>query len=239
MAFAHGKDCELAVDQYVMTGIFRSAGFSATVDTAESTVFGLSNKTHAVGQRQAAISMDGFYDEGRQVEVEDRLKAAAPFVATVGPAGLAVGARARLASVVATNVATTSGIGDMTLLNWSLLSTDRVGYGWSLSKPTAVVATTTNGAAVDTGAAVTGALWTAHFHLHQITATNGTLKIQGSADGSTGWTDLTSATSGTLTAAGAVRVTGTGNTLRYVRGVYTATAGVSASYTIAFARIAP
>jgi hypothetical protein len=239
MAFSHGSACEVVVDEFDETALFRSASFSTAVDTAESTVFRLSDKTYEVGQRRSTISLDGLYDPTRQAEVEARLTAAGPFIATIGPAGLAVGARARLAYVTSTEVTETSGVGDVVLLSWSLQSTEKVGYGYALAKPTVTVVTSTNGAAVDTGAAVTGALWVAHFHLHSISATNVVLKIQGSADGSTGWADLSSAASGTLTAVSAVRVTGTGNTLRHVRAVSTITGGATtASYTVAFSRTA-
>ncbi len=240
MAFAHGKTAEIVVDQYDMTRLFKGMSFSVDQDTAESTVFRDDDKTFVAGQRQATLSLDGFYDEARETEVNARLSIAAPFIATAGPAGLAVGARARLLSVNSTNLTETSGIADLVLLNWSLMSTDRIGLGYALSKPTTAVSGDTNGAAVDTGAAVSGALWTAHFHLHTISATNVVLTVQDSADGSTGWANITGVTSGTLTGVGAVRVTGTGTTKRYIRVASDFTGGASTgTYTVAFSRVAP
>lgn len=238
--FAHGSTCEIAVDEFDVTELFRGSTFQTAVDTSESTVFRKTDKTFEVGQRRSTISLDGLYDPTRQAEVEARLTTATPFVATVGPAGLAVGARARLAYVTSTDVTETSGISDVVLLAWSLQSTERVGYGYALAKPDTAVSGDTNGAAVDTGAAVTGALWVAHFHLHALSATNVVLTVQDSADGSTGWANITSVTSGALTAVGAVRVTGTGTTKRYLRASADFTGGASTGrYTVAFSRIAP
>jgi hypothetical protein len=239
MAFAHGRTCELAADGLDITELFRSAAFQADADTSESTTFRKYDKTFEVGQRQSAISLDGLYDEARQAEVEARL-IAAPFIATVGPAGLAVGARARLMEVNTTNVTETSGIGDVVMLTWALQSTGVTGYGYALSKPDTAVTGDTNGAAVDTGAAVSGALWVAHFHLHAISATNVVLTVQDSADGVSGWANIASVTSGALTAIGGVRVTGTGTTKRYIRVASDFTGGASTGrYTVGFSRIAP
>lgn len=240
MAFAHGKTCELVVDEIDFTELFRSMTVTNDRDTAETTVFRKDDKTFVGGTAAGTISLDGLYDEAREEEVVDRLAVETPCIATVGPAGLDVGARARLALVTSTNVTGTSGVADVVLLNWALQATGGVRFGWSLSKPTTAVTGDTDGAAVDTGAAVTGALWVAHFHLHEVSATNVVLTVQDSANGSSGWANIASVTSGALTAAGAVRVTGTGTTKRYVRVAADFTGGASTGrYTVAFARTAP
>ncbi len=239
MAFQHGRTCEAVVDGLDVSELFRSAAFSAEVDTAESTTFRKTDKTFEVGNRASTATLDGLYDEARQSEVESRL-IAAPFLATVGPAGLTVGARARLIEVNSTNVTETSGVGDVVMLTWALQSTGVTGYGYALSKPDTAVSGDTNGAAVDTGAAVSGALWVAHFHLHAISATNVVLTVQDSADGVSGWANIASVTSGALTAVGALRVAGTGTTKRYIRVASDFTGGASTGrYTVAFSRIAP
>lgn len=241
MAFAHGRGCRVVIDQYDLSSIFRSMDFSASVDTAESTVFGLDDKTFEPGLRSAEASLDGFYDTVHTATVHDRLGQAAPFVATIGPAGLALGARARLVSVNATNVTNTAGIADLVLLNWALQSTDRIGFGYALND-IATPSAAGNGTGVDQGVgAVSNAKWAFHCHLIALTGspTNVTIKVQHSTDNNT-FADLASATSGALTAAGAVRVTGTATVNRYVRVVVSFTGGTAptATFSAAFSRAA-
>lgn len=236
----HGKGTQVAVDQYDLSTLFKSMSFTASADTAESTTFTANDKTYEVGMKAAEVSLDGFYDTTHTATVEARLGQATPFIATIGPAGLAAGDRARLVAVNATQATTTAGIADLVLLNWSLQSSDRIGLGYALNTMTTAVAAG-NGTTIDQAVAVTDAKWVLHVHLMSLTGspTNVTIKVQDSADASS-WADVTGVTSGTLASPGAIRVTGTGTVRRYVRYVVSFTGGTAptATFLAAFARAA-
>lgn len=237
MAFSHGRNCELAVDEFDITELFRSMTFNADVDTADTSVFRQDWKTFIPGMAASTVTLDGLYDEAREDEIRDRIAIATPFVATVGPAGLAVGDLVRMLEVNSTNMTESASVGDAVMLSWALQTTGEVSFGRSLSAPTVEVTADGNGAAVDQGAAITGALWVAHFHLFNLDATNVTLTVQDSADGSTDWQPITSATSGSLTAVDVVRVTGTGTVRRYVRASWDVNGGnTSATFNVSFSR---
>lgn len=237
MSFAHGRKCRVVLDKFDFTGLFKGAEFKANVDTADVSVFGTDWKAFVPGQVGSTLSLDGFYDNSQQASVTALVAVPTPFVATIGPAGLAVGDMARLIQAETTDFTQSSPIGDAVLMNLALLSTQETGLGWCVSSPTANTVGTSTGTAVDTGGLVNGATWVAHFHLHSISATNIVMKVQDSANGVSGWADIAGVTSGTLTAAGTVRVTGTGNVRQYLRASWVITGGATtAVITTAFAR---
>lgn len=239
MSFVHGRKAEIAVAQYDMTPFFKGANFAADVDTAETSVFRTTWKQYVVGQASAKADLDGFYDQTQTPIIQGLKLTSTPFPATIGPAGLKNGDRARLLFVDSTNITESSPIGDAVLMNWSLQSEAEAFFGYSLRDMTAAQTTTGTGTGVDTGAAVTAASWCAHFHLFAISGTGGptvTLKVQDSAD-NVSFADITGVTSGSLNAVGALRVTGTGNVRRYLRVSATITGTTpSVTYAVAFAR---
>ncbi len=238
MPFSHGKNAEVVADQYDFTTVFKDASFGAEADTAETTAFRQDDKSYVSGLRSSTLSLDGFYDTVVDPLIHARLSSALQPIATFGPAGLAPGARARLIKANATSIETSSPVNDVVAVNWELQSTERIGLGHALVGPTTNLVGNTNGTAVDTGAAVTGP-WVFHAHVHALSATNVTVKVQDSADGSTGWTDVTGVTSGALSSPSAIRVTGTGAVRRYIRVVSTFVGGATtANITAAFARSA-
>jgi hypothetical protein len=240
MSFSHGRKAEVAVSQYDVTQFFKGATLSVDVDTAETSTFRNTWKSYVPGQAGAKVDLEGFYDTVMEPVIQNLKLTALPFLATVGPAGLKNGDRARMLYVDTSNITESSPIGDAVLLNWSLISEAEAFFGYSLRDVTIPATVTGTGNAVDTGTAVTPASWAAHFHLLSLSGTGGptvTLKVQDSADGATGWADIASVTSGALNAVGALRVTGTGNVRRYIRGSWTITGtGPSANFALAFGR---
>jgi hypothetical protein len=233
----HGKKTEVVVGAADMTEYFRSMDFSADVDTAESTTFRKDDKTYEPGTKSASLSLDGFYDPDGEPVVHATLATNQPIV-TVGPAGLAVGARARMFVANSTNATTTAGIGDLTLLNWSLSSTEKVDFGWSLASPTELVTEDYEGDAVDTGAGISEARYVIHFHLHELDDEDVALTVESSADGATEWTYLDSVL---MEEPGSVRLSWSGvEVLRYVRVTahFNSGSGVNSKFTVAFARTA-
>lgn len=67
MAFTHGKDLVFSIDDSggtlrEITSYLTSVDFPRTVDTAETTVAGVSSKTYVAGYKDATISLEGKYD---------------------------------------------------------------------------------------------------------------------------------------------------------------------------------
>lgn len=241
MAFVHGRFADIVAGSTRVSTIFRSANFSVDVDTAETSTFLQSYKTHIAGQGGGTLELEGLYDT-----VLSSVPRATFFVenqvVTIGPAGLAVGDLARLILTDTVNYTESSSVGDAVLANWSLQSDGEVGFGSVLrGAGDAAVTATGNGTTVDYGAAVTAAVWALHVHVTAASGTTPTLvvKIQDSADGSD-WADVAGVTTGTLTTATSVRVTGTNTIRRFVRAVHTV-GGTTPSFTFtaAFSRRTP
>lgn len=234
MTFSHGRKCEVAVDRYDATEFFKGANLSVDVDTAETTTFRKTYKTHAVGQVAGTVDLDGFYDNVQSPLFKALVATDTPFVATVGPEGLRLSDHVRMLSVESTNLAESSSVGDVVMTNWSMQSTEEIFYGVGLKDPTTAVTVTGVSASHDFGAAATLQTYAAHFHLFALTGTSVTLTIQDSADNST-FATLGTLTTGVLTGVQAVRLTGTGTVRRYVRVAHTLV-GSSALFTAAVAR---
>lgn len=236
MTFKHGKDCEVVIGAFDLTTFFKGANFSADVDTAETSKFRDDWKTFVVGLGSGTVELDGFYDNVRTDTVRTFVATDTPFIATVGPAGLKVGDGARLVKVESTTYEESSSVGDAVMMAWGLQSTEEVFFGVGLKDIEVGNTGNGNGTGVDMVAQVVGASWCFHYHLTALSATNITIKVQDSAD-NVSFADVASATSGSLTAVGSGRVTGTGTVRRYVRVIWTVVGGATTStFTAAFAR---
>lgn len=237
MAFRHGKDAEIVVNQYDVTGLFNEVGYSVENDTAETTTFRQDWKTHIAGLNGGEIELSGFYDTVRSDEIKAYVGQETPIVATIGPAGLKVGDFARMMRAQSTAYEESSPVGDVVSMSWTLMSTEEVFHGYALKDVEAGITGDGTGAAVDTGAAVTGATWALQWHIAALSATNLTITVEDSADGTTGWAPIAGVTSGAQTVAGSGRVTGVGTVRRHVRVAHDVNGGAStATYTAAFAR---
>lgn len=62
MAFSHGKNSTLVVNSGTMTAFLNDISFPRSVDTAETTVFGLGAKTYLPGLVDGTLSGSGGYD---------------------------------------------------------------------------------------------------------------------------------------------------------------------------------
>lgn len=238
MTFYHGKNCALLVNATNVSTIFKGATTSVDVDVAETSCFGQNYKTFVAGQGDSKVELEGFYDTLLSSVPRNTLFAT-PAVVTVGPAGLQFGDLARLVAPHTVNYTESAPLGDVVMANLSLQSDAEVGFGNVYRAPDAVaVIVTGNGTGIDLLAAVTGATWVFHAHVITITGTTPTvtLKVQDSTD-NVSFADLSGATTTSINAAGAQRITAVGTVRRYVRVVHTITGTTpSVVYSAAFSR---
>lgn len=247
--FVHGKDTKVYLDEFDLSGYFNSADVSVSNDTAESTAFSASSKTHLLGLNDGTVSLAGMWSadtDGSDEELQAILGAATTPLVTVALSAGTIGNRAVIAKAQALNYAISNPVGDVSAVTADLhASTDAV------SNLTHAVST---GVQLTTGASVAysalGALASvdnsatsanggaAILHVPANTISGGTtaIKVQHSANDST-WADLIS-----FAAVGASAVTSelsavTGTVNRYLRAT-ASTAGSSGSITfmVTFAR---
>jgi hypothetical protein len=72
MSFIHGKSTFIMLNGYDITGYLNKIETPATSDTAETSVFGLNNKTYLPGLKDATFSAEGLY-EGTAAKIDQIL----------------------------------------------------------------------------------------------------------------------------------------------------------------------
>jgi hypothetical protein len=225
MAFIHGKSTEVWVNGVDRSTYFRNADFSTDVDTADSTTFKSSWRSHVVGQAGSTYELEGLYDP-TMATVKNLLPTTAAVV-TVGPGGMtAINDVARLVSARSTTYAESAPVGDVVAFSWAVMADGVVGLGRVLH-PLGEDTNTTTGA-TKTDAAATTSGWTAHLHVTLVDGGSWVIKLQDSS--ASNFSDGADVTGGAFTAATGVTsqrlVSASGATLRrYVRYVATRTGG--------------
>ena len=223
MSFKHGSDAELWLGSADLSAFFNDMGFAADVDTAETTTFKKTWKTHIPGAAGAKLDTKGLYDPD-QMALPALLQAAGGAVLTAGPAGLvAIGDLARLLQVDVVTYAEASPVGGVVGFTCAFSADGTVGFGYALH-PLAEDTNTTTGADQDDAAATTTG-WTAHLHVTAVDGGSWVVKLQDAA--TTDWTDVTGEAFTAATAGSSQRLVGaSGATLRrHVRYVATRTGG--------------
>lgn len=235
MSFKHGRNAEIWMGDLDVSSYFRSMEFSGEADTADTTTFKKSWKTHVSGVPNATLSLEGLYDPA-QIDIRNSLGLAAGTILTTGPAGLAaVGDLARLVKVHATSFAQSSPVGDVVVFNYDVVADGPVGFGEVL-KPLAAVTGDANGTTFvgPVGGSSNGAV--AHLHVLSVSASDSVdVTIEDSTNG-TDWDLL--GTFANVTAAGVERIEIAGTVNRYLRAVWDVTGtDVSINFGVAIARL--
>lgn len=233
MAFKHGKDTSVWLNGADVSEYFNAADLSVDVDTAETTTFKKSWKTHIVGQSGASLDLGGFYDPTFD-DVEDTLNVEAGAVLSVFPGGgTADGSPGRMVAVHSTSYKESAPVGDAVAFQWSVLANGPVAFGNVLKTLSAVTADG-NGTSFDNGAATTGGA-IAHLHVTSVSASDSiVVTIEDSANNSD-WATI--GTFASKSAPGAERIVITGTVRRYVRVVWDVTgADVSITFSVMLAR---
>lgn len=236
MSFKHGSNTELWLGSKDISAYCNSLDFKADVDTAETTTFKKTYKTHIVGKTNGGVETGGLYDPNL-TDIRATLGVAAGAVLTAGPAGMtAVGDQCRLVKVLTTSYAESVPVGDVVAFKWSVTADDSFGFGvvlHPLTNETADGNGTTHTGPV--GGTTNGAV--AHLHVTSIGAGDTALvTIEHSTDGSV-WTTLDAFTLASAVGAERIEIAGTIN--RYTRVVWDLTsAGTpSATFGVALARL--
>lgn len=130
MASVHGKGATLTINSGAMTGFANEASLSRSVDTAETTVFGLSAKTFLPGLADGTFSGSGFYDKtsttGSMAIMEAVYSGGAAVTCQYRPAGGGSGEYSYAFSAILTSWDITSSLGDAVGVSFSMQVTGAV-----------------------------------------------------------------------------------------------------------------
>ena len=251
MPFVHGKSTRVLVNGYDLSGILNSAGASIEVEAPEATVFTSLAKEYQPGLADGTMSFEGYVDPdpdaaGPLISLADRIVGwiGSKGSALVFPGGVdAAGSPGRACEFYEASHEVDAAIDGIEGLTVELQATNGVSPVVSLASLLARTATS-QGSAVDSGiigGSQYGGLAYLQVTAGSIAGTSVTVKVQGSADGSTGWADLATfaVVNGAATfvpqaqvvswAAGAA-----GSTPKFLRAQWTV-AGGSPSFTFAVA----
>jgi hypothetical protein len=238
MAATHGKDVDIYIGGYDLTGYFNDMSITRDADTAETTTFGSTSKSYVVGLKDGSYSFAGIWD-GTANAVDDRL--AATFgvegtVVTTYPGGDTQENPAYVAAGIQTSYEVGASIGDAVTVSAEVQASGGLFRGLAIHAKAAETATGDDATSADFGAASTSSTgFVANLHGFAFSGTSCTVKLIDSADDATfadvtggGFTAISGVTSQQLThASTSVR--------RYVKtnraGVFT-----SCTYAVALAK---
>lgn len=245
--FRHGRGTVILANQYNLGGILNDASAEASVDTAETTVFGNNDKTYLAGQIDHTVSYKGLYDGAYSTaafsanRIHEVIYAAmgstSGTVNTYGPEGNTIGRRALLFNGLPNSFKFQSPISDAVKVEAEQAMASKLSRGQWLKDFSTSIPNSTGGstfATVDNGHLSAGG-GAVHAHVTSF-ATTGTWtwKVRHSSNGSA-FTDLT--TSRTLNSTRRyTRVEVTGTIKRHLKTVITVSTGSAPVIGVAYGR---
>lgn len=127
--FAHGKSTDFAVDDTGGTSrnisdTLTDVSFPQTIDTAETTAFGSSNKSYIVGLKDTTISVSGIWDATVDGYISGTEPASRSFI--YGPAGTTSGNVKYTGEAIMTNYSVSNPVGDVVTFSMDLQVTGAV-----------------------------------------------------------------------------------------------------------------
>jgi len=130
--FAHGKSTDFAIDDTGgssrnISDTLTDVSFPQTIDTAETTAFGLSNKSYIVGLKDTTISVSGIWDATVDGYISGTEPASRSFI--YGPAGTTSGNVKYTGEAIMTNYAVSNPVGDVVTFSIDLQVTGAVTRG--------------------------------------------------------------------------------------------------------------
>lgn len=242
MALVTGVTMKVVINQYDLSGFFRSINPSLTRGMYDTTAFGSTQHQSIPGFRTGTIEIEGFYEDPATASAPDNVfaaieAAATPPLVSVLPEGWAIGKRSYMIQANESNHTVSAVIDDLVKNNATFQSTDGYDIGVSLHGLTAEAGFPVTGASVDNGAATSnGGVAFVQTSAIAGAGPNIVVKVQHSTNDST-WADLVTFTA--ITATGFQRVlVAAGTTVnRYLRATMTQ-GGTTTSITslVGFAR---
>ena len=130
--FAHGKSTDFALDDTGgssrnLSNTLTDVGFPQTIDTAETTAFGASNKAYIVGLKDTTISISGLWDATVDGYLAGTEPASRSFI--YGPAGSTGGNVKYTGEAILTNYSVSNPVGDVVTYSADLQVTGAVTRG--------------------------------------------------------------------------------------------------------------
>ena len=130
--FAHGKSTDFALDDTGgssrnISDTLTDVSFPQTIDTAETTAFGSSNKSYIVGLKDTTISVSGIWDATVDGYISGTEPASRSFI--YGPAGSTGGNVKYTGEAIMTNYAVNNPVGDVVTFSMDLQVTGSVTRG--------------------------------------------------------------------------------------------------------------
>jgi hypothetical protein len=234
--FRHGKNTVVLSDEYSLSDYLNSVSHSNAVETPETTVFGLADRTYIVGHTDGSISFEGLF-EGDTDAIDELLDAAlgsdTERVITIGNEGGALGRRAVLLASKSQAYEISSPLTDVVSITGSAVANGGLDYGVFLASQ--AITTTLTGNAVDNAASSSNG-GVGHLHITANANDGATVaKIQSSAD-NVSWADLVTFTTVTASTTASERIAITGSVPRYLRALVTPAGSGSLTVNIAFSR---
>ena len=130
--FAHGKSTDFAIDDTGgssrnISDTLTDVSFPQTIDTAETTAFGSSNKSYILGLKDTTISVSGIWDATVDGYISGTEPASRSFI--YGPAGSTGGNVKYTGEAIMTNYAVSNPVGDVVTFSMDLQVTGAVTRG--------------------------------------------------------------------------------------------------------------
>ena len=239
--FRHGKNTAVFINGYDVSQYLNDITTSRQVTTAETTVYGQTVKTYISALRDGTLTAKGLWEgstTGVSAIFEGLTQSSTDPVVTAAVEGATVGTTCHMTASIETQYQIQSPIANVNQLSASFQADGGLDSGKLLMANSVITAaTTTNGTAVDNGAASSNGGF-AHIHATNNTRTGATtVKIQHSTDSST-WVDLATFTNVAIATVSGQRITvASGTTVnRYLRAVVTTTGTGTITTSVAFAR---
>jgi hypothetical protein len=231
MAFLHGRNTFVYLNQFNLSTYFNQSQRTTTIETADTTTYLQDNKSYIAGLADGTFSLQGLFD-GAAAAVDETLTniiqaATNPVVTIVHARTLAVSAPTDSGEGVFTSYGVSSPVGDVVSCSaefqgsGGVRSGRLIGYGQSVSA-------TGNGTSVDGGAATTnGGFATLHL---PVNTRNGaiTFTVEHSTDNTT-FTSLGAFSATVASTPTYAMKTFTGTINRYVRLAYTVAGATGAA----------
>ena len=148
MAFVHGKDTKIYINQNDYSSYFNNADSTMTADIAETTTFGVTGdaKTYISGQKDGTASLSGFFDATSDAVLQPLL-GGSDFLYLNGVSGVSATDRVFFANANITNYGVSSPVADIVATSLEIQADGGMISGSVLENAT--VTATSNGTARD------------------------------------------------------------------------------------------